>query len=242
LRKWYSWWETRRLKPIEVERCSKANLVLVTSEREASLLKGHLPNQHIVVVPNGVDITAFQLAPYEERLPRQLIFTGAMDYYPNIDAVLHFARLCWPRIRLHAPTTTWQIVGRNPPDIVRDLARMGGVSVTGSVPDVRPYLATATLAIAPLLIGAGTRLKILEALATGTAVVSTPVGCEGLPVVSGRHVLLADEPERFAQCIIDLLENASLRRALGHAGRQLAETYDWPRCTDEFLCALQTLA
>src|SRR5206468_2859821 len=191
-RKWYYWWESRKIRPVELERCRSAHGVLVTSEREASLLKSLLPNTMLAVVPNGVDTEAFQQPNQQPEIPDRIIYTGAMDSYPNVDAVLYFARECWPRIQSKVTTATWQIVGRNPPPVVQDLAKLPGISVVGSVPDVKPYLAAATVAIAPLLIGSGTRLKILEAFAMGKAVVSTSLGCEGLACVSGRDLMVAD--------------------------------------------------
>ena len=240
-RKWYNWWESRQLKPVELERCRNAQGVLVTSEREALVLKPLLPDSVIAVVPNGVDTEAFQRVSQEQQFSDRIVFTGSMDYYPNVDAVLYFARECWPLIRLKVPTATWQIVGRNPLPAVQNLAQLPGISVTGSVPDVKPYLADATVAIAPLLIGSGTRLKILEALAMGKAMVSTSLGCEGLPVVSGKHLIVADQPELFAQAIVDLLQNTEQRMSLGRAGRELAETYSWQHSGDVVVRALEKI-
>jgi len=241
-RKWYNWWESRQLKPVEIERCRKAQGVLVTSKREALLLKPLLPDSVISVVPNGVDTEVFQVSDQKQQLPDRIIFTGSMNYYPNIDAVHYFARECWPLIRLKVPSATWQIVGKDPPSAVRDLAKLSGVSVTGSVPDVKPYLAAATVAIVPVLIGSGTRLKILEAFAMGKAVVSTSLGCEGLAVTSGKHLLVADQPAAFAQSIVDLLQNVEQRTALGNAGRKLAETeYSWKQCGDDIIRALEKI-
>ena len=242
IRKWYNWWESRQLKPVELERCRNAQGVLVTSEREALLLKPLLPASMIAVVPNGVDLEAFQQTSQGQEIPGRLIFTGSMDYYPNVDAVLYFARACWPLIRLKIPTATWQIVGKNPPPVVRDLTKLPNISVTGLVPNVKPYLAAATVAIAPLLIGSGTRLKILEALAMGKAVVSTSLGCEGLNVVPSKHLIVADQPEVFAQSIVDLLQNAEQRIILGRAGRMLAETeYSWTRCGNDVINAVVSI-
>jgi glycosyltransferase involved in cell wall biosynthesis len=216
--------------------------VLVTSEREALLLKSLLPEGVFAVVPNGVDTDAFQEISQPQQVADRIIFTGTMDYYPNIDAVCYFARECWPLIRAQVPTATWQIVGKEPPPEVQDLAKLPGVSVTGAVPDTKPYLAAAAVAIAPLLIGSGTRLKILEALAMGKAVVSTSLGCEGLAVVSGKHLIVADQPAALAQSIVDLLRNAEQRTALGRAGRALVETeYSWKRCGDDVIGALEKI-
>jgi sugar transferase (PEP-CTERM/EpsH1 system associated) len=228
LRKWYNWYEYRLVKQAEIERCRKADLVLVTSERERQILKGLLPENLIEVVRTGIDIEAFSENCAEQEAPHQVIFTGTMNYYPNTNAVLFFAQQCWPLIRAKVPDASWQIVGRNPPPEVRRLAELPGVTVKGSVPDVRPYLASSAVAIAPLQIGSGTRVKILEAFAMGKAVVSTSIGYQGLGVEPGKHLLLADQPEAFAQAVVELLHNPSMRIALGKAGRSLVEAeYSW---------------
>jgi sugar transferase (PEP-CTERM/EpsH1 system associated) len=241
-RKWYNWLESRLLKPIEIERCRRADAVLVTSEREHLLLKNLLPRRVIEVIPNGVDTEAFQSDYLAQEGSNQLIFTGTMDYYPNIDAVLFFAQQCWPLIQMLVPGVTWQIVGRKPPPEVQRLIELPGVTVTGFVPDVRPYLARSAVAIAPLQIGSGTRLKILEAFAMQKAVVSTIVGCEGLSVESGKHLMVADQPEAFAQAVVELLRNPSMRLALGSAGRALVEAeYSWKQCGAQLLHVLEEM-
>ncbi|MBO0794816.1 MAG: glycosyltransferase, partial [Ktedonobacteraceae bacterium] len=144
LRKWYNWREYGPLMRGEIERCSSADLLLVTSERERDLLAHMLPGRRTEVVPNGVDTQAFcPGADDGQEIEHQLIFTGTMDYYPNTEAVLSFAQQCWPRIRARVPDATWLIVGRNPSPAVRLLGELPGVTVVGSVPDVRPYLARA---------------------------------------------------------------------------------------------------
>lgn len=237
LRKWYNWRESRILKRIELEYCRKADIVLVVSERERLLLKDLLPDQLIEVVPNGVDIAAFHEDYPVQEVPDQIIFTGTMDYYPNTNAVLFFAKHCWPRIREQIPTATWLIVGKNPPLEVQRLAtELPGVTVTGTIPDVRPYLMSSAVAIAPIQVGSGTRLKILEALAAQKAVVSTTIGCEGLSVVPGEHLIVADTPETFIQAVVTLLRNSHMRSTYGHVGRALVEAeYSWERCGSQLL-------
>ena len=223
IRRWYSWWESRQVRSAELRRCSQSCGVLVTSAREASLLKSSLPNATVYVVPNGVDLENACDAHSARELDDRIVFVGSMEYYPNVDAVLHFASECWPLIRSNAPRVTWTIVGRDPPSSVLKLGKVPGITVTGTVPDVRPYLAAATVAIAPLRIGGGTRLKILEAFAMSKAVVSTSLGCEGLDVIPGKHLIVADQPEAFAQCVVDLLQDKDKRAALGSAGRGLSK-------------------
>lgn len=242
LRKLYSWLEARSLQPEEIRRCGAASLVLVTSERERGELERLAPASAVALVPNGVDPDFFRPCPASEVREQSIVYTGAMDYYPNIDAVLQFAAHTWPLIQARLPGATWTIVGKNPPPQVQQLGQLSGVNVTGSVVDVRPYLAQAAVAIAPLLIGGGTRLKILEAFAMGKAVVSTSLGCEGLHVAAGRELLIADEPERFAEAVESALDDSQLRRSLGQAGRKLIEAeYSWEQCGSRLLDALDAL-
>lgn len=238
LRKWYNWREYHLVRAAELERCRKADIVMVTSERERSILQSELPESAIEVIPNGVDIEHFNENTLQE-VEGQIVFTGSLEYYPNVDAVLSFARNCWPRIRAKLPGVIWQIVGKNPLPEVKRLSELPGVRVFGSVEDTRPYIASSQVAIAPLAIGSGTRLKILEAFAMGKAVVSTSIGCEGLMVEPEKHLLVADQPEAFADAVIDLLGNRERRQALGFAGRSLVEScYSWEQSGKRLLAAL----
>lgn len=249
-RKLYNWLESCRLAPIELRRCAAADVVLVTSERERQALHRSLPNSFIEVVPNGVDLEFFSRSTLPQTTHASLsatdttpriVFTGAMNYFPNVDAVVSFAHTCWPRIREQVPDAKWLIVGKDPLASVQRLAELPGVTVTGAVPDVRPYLGSATLAIAPLLVGGGTRLKILEAFAMGLPVVATRLGCEGLAVVPGQHLLVADTPEDLADAIVRCLTDAGLSARLGAAGQALAEAkYGWDAISAHLLRVLAT--
>src|SRR5262249_19343747 len=203
MRRYYNWLEYRLLKPVELARCRRASAISVTSEREQALLRSLVPEVPIEVVPNGVDTASFHpSATHEPEVARRLVFTGTYAYRPNVDAVLSFARECWPRIRACLPDATWDIVGSAPPPNVLALAALPGMRVTGAVPDVRPYLAGAAVAVVPIRFGGGTRLKVLEALAMGKAVVSTSLGCEGLALKSGTHLVVEDDPEAFASEVV----------------------------------------
>jgi glycosyltransferase involved in cell wall biosynthesis len=186
-----------------------------------------------VVVPNGVDTTFFHpappgMAPAPGADP-QIVFTGMMAYYPNHDGVLYFADAIWPAIRRELPAAHWLIVGAEPPPAVRALDGAAGITVTGRVDDVRPYSWRSGVSIVPLRMGGGTRLKIVEALAMGQAVVSTSVGCEGIAVAPGRNLVVADDPAAFAAAVVDLLRDPARAAAIGAAGRALAEQqYSWP--------------
>jgi sugar transferase (PEP-CTERM/EpsH1 system associated) len=187
----------------------------------------------IHVVPTGVDTAFFAPAgdAPEAASPaasRSLIFTGSMDWLPNEDAMAFFCRDILPLLRSEEPDVTISIVGRAPTPAVRRLASEHGVTVTGRVDDVRPYMRDAAVYVVPLRIGGGTRLKIFEAMAMAKAVVSTTVGAEGLPVTAGEHLLIADEPRGFARGVVRLLRDIDKRRAVEQAARQLVVSkYDW---------------
>lgn len=238
-RRGFNWLEYRRVRPLEIAWCKRADMVLVTSEREQRVLRALLPEKNVQVVPNGVDIEAFSPNPSVTEMPGRIIFTASFDYYPNVQGALHFAEHCWPLIRSALPEATWHLVGRNPPDEIMRLGTLPGVTVTGTVPEVQPHLAAAQVAIVPLLTGAGTRLKILEALSMRRAIVSTALGCEGIDCVPGKHLLIADDPVAFAGAVVDLLRDASRRASLGEAGRRLVEErYSWDYCGAELLAAV----
>lgn len=242
VRKAYNWIEYRSLRRGELERCARATAVSVTSERERRVLGEMLPTVAPLVVPNGVDLSAFTPAQPGDEAPGRVVFTGTLGYYPNVQAVQHFARAIWPAVRAAEPEATWQIVGSHPPAEVRRLGELPGVTVTGTVPQVQPYLAAASVVVVPILVGAGTRLKVLEALAMGKAVVTTSVGCEGLGLVSGEHAIIADGPDVFADAVVALLRDDAQRVALGRAGRALAEErYGWERCAAPLLELLADL-
>jgi glycosyltransferase involved in cell wall biosynthesis len=192
------------------------------------MLLADAPQARTAVVPNGVDLDFFRAgATPAVRAPTTLLFFGAIDYHPNTDAMLFFAREVMPLLRSRVPRVRLCIVGRRPPEAVTAL-RGPDVEVAGAVEDVRPYLERAAVVIVPLRLGGGTRLKILEALAMGKAVVSTTLGAEGLDVVPDRDLLLADDPATFAAQIRRLLDDPELAARIGAAGRRVVEArYGW---------------
>jgi len=242
------WWrralleiEWRKMRSVERRACTEANLTVAVSEDDRNRLAADAPGAAIVSVPTGVDVDYFQ--PGQGRqVPGRLVFSGSMDWYPNEDAMLHFVHEIMPRVRAHVPAVSLTIVGRNPTEKVRTLGDQPGVLVTGTVNDVRPYIAEAALYIVPLRVGGGTRLKIFEALAMGKAVVSTTVGAEGLDLVPGMHIALADGSDAFSQAVVRLLEDAHGRESLGQRGRRIVEErYSWPSVTRAFELHLQTV-
>jgi glycosyltransferase involved in cell wall biosynthesis len=206
----------------------------VTSERDAAVISRTLPLVRAAVVPNAVDTEHFMPQP-DRTVPGTVLFFGTLGYHPNVDGILFFLREVLPLLRRATPGLTVQVVGAAPPPAVLRLAGPD-VIVTGEVDDVRPYLARAQAVIAPLRIGGGTRLKILEAMAMGKPVVSTTLGAEGLAARADKEILIADTPETFARQLGRILVDDRLATALGSAARRLVETsYDWSASAEKLV-------
>jgi polysaccharide biosynthesis protein PslH len=228
LRRTYNLLEYWKYRSDEGRICREMELILATSTRDCETMRNWKGITTCVVIPNGVDTKCFVPAERDDQRSSTVLFTGTMNYSPNAEAMLYFVGEIWPLIQKRMPATVLQIVGHSPPLEISKLAELPNIAVLGSVPDVRPYLAAAQVVVAPLRIGGGTRLKILEAMAMARAVVSTSLGCEGLDVQHGRHLLVADDPPTFAESVCDLLTNPTRQAEIGHEGRQLVqESYDW---------------
>lgn len=216
--------EGSRLARHEASAAWRARRCLVATALEETLLRVLAPWAAITVIPNGVDLEYFTPAPTAAATPT-VVFTGAMDYFPNADGAVHFARTIFPRVRAAVPEARFVIVGKNPAPAVRRLASLPGVGVTGSVADVRPYLEDAAVAVAPLRVARGVQNKILEAMAAALPVVATPRAYEGLEARIGAHLLVEDDPPAFAEAVIRLLGSPDLRSRLGRAARAFVETH-----------------
>ncbi len=220
--------EYRKMRAAELDWCARQDVVLATSERDVQLLDRDVPSVPKHVVPNGVDSDFFTPAPAGTEVePFTLAFTGMMAYVPNHDGIKWFLDQVFPLVLKRVPQAKLYVVGKSPPPhiVQRESAH---VRVTGTVPDVRPYVWRAAAYVVPLRMGGGTRLKIAEALAMKKPLVSTRVGCEGIALVDGESALLADEPQPFADAVVRLLEDPALGARLAEQGRQLATTnYDW---------------
>ena len=206
--------------------------VLAVSEDDQRTLADLAPRTPVAVVPNGVDAAHFSRAALGGRLcfgGPTLVFSGTLDFRPNVDAVRWFADAVWPHIRASRPDARLVLVGKRPAPALLRLAADPAVVVVGEVSDARPYLAAASVYIVPMRIGGGVRLKLLEALALEAPVVSTGMGAEGIVGLrDGVHCLLADQPAAFAQAVLRLLDDSALAARLGAAGRALvAAGYDW---------------
>jgi sugar transferase (PEP-CTERM/EpsH1 system associated) len=221
----------RRWEPLYAERFGRC---IAMSEVDRDLLLSANPHLRLSVVTNGVDAHLCQPLPLNSA-QNKLVFVGSMDYMPCVDAALFFCHEVLPRIQSSVGEVELWIVGRNPVPEVRKLEG-DGIHVTGQVDDVVPYYSQSAACVVPLRAGGGTRLKILEAMALGRPVVSTSIGCEGLDVVDGQHLLIADSPEEFAQKTVRLLTDRRLYHHLLTEARQLVVArYDWDAIAEKLM-------
>ncbi len=221
--------EARKLRRYEKQLIRRFDQCTVTTEGELDAFKSLDVAVPCQVIPNGVDPAYFRPGPDNPRGSPVIAFLGRMDYFPNVDAVVHFATKILPIIQGSVPRAELRIIGSNPTRAVRRLARRPGISVTGYVPDVRPALGDAVVAVAPLRIARGTQNKILQFMAMGIPVVASPEAARGIQALPGRDLLVADHPEGFARHVIEVIHNARLREALSRAGRrQVENAHAWP--------------
>lgn len=224
--------ELLKVPPFEVEVCAGFSACLATTEEDARALGPAEQGTRLEVLPNGVDGRLFGCAPRGGT--DSLLFVGTMNYFPNVDAATWFAERVFPRIRAARPRVRLRLVGSKPNRAVRRLARVPGVEVTGMVPNVVPYLESATVFVAPMRVGGGFPNKVAEALAAKLPTVATPAAYAGIAgLVPGTHLLAATSPEEFASRTLRLLGDADLRNRLGSAGREFMHAnYGWDRMVD----------
>jgi len=202
------------------------DLILATSAADAAIVRQIAENVPVTLYPNALPEIA---APSRRHEAEQIVFSGNLEYSPNILGIQFFAKSIWPSLRSRWPKLRWKIVGKNPAGVARLVEGDSRIVLTGFVEEAITVLAGARVAIVPLLSGSGTRVKILEAWAAGTPVVSTSIGAAGLEGVNGEHFLIADDPGQFEDAVSRLLASAPDRVRLGAAGRQLFEQrYTWP--------------
>jgi len=239
------WWEGQRVLAHEKRLARRFDLCTATTRAEWETLNGYGAATSTAWFPNGVDSTFFSpgAEPYD---PDTIVFIGRMDYYPNQQGMFDFCADVLPLLRTYRPSLKLQIVGADPSPAVRRLGELPGVTVTGSVPDVRPYVKRAALTVAPLRIARGTQNKILEAMAMGVPVVTTSVAAGGVDAVPGDHLLTADTPEQTCAAILSVMNSAAERARLARTSRERMLTHHaWPssmrrldgiiqRCTEGF--------
>jgi sugar transferase (PEP-CTERM/EpsH1 system associated) len=235
-----SWFEWKRMEAAERKYLQKADQVIAVSENDRRTFLKYVDANKVAVTETGVDTKFFQPGA-DEEIPNSLAFTGSMDWLPNEDAIVYFAEEILPLIKQRLADVTLAVVGRKPSRrLIALSAGLPEIQFTGWVEDVRPYVMKRAVYIVPLRIGGGTRLKIFEAMSMGKPVVSTSIGAEGLPVRNGEHLLLADDPAKFADLTVRLLWDAARRRQIGMAARHLVEeNYSWATVSKGFAQVLE---
>jgi len=211
----------------ELRACRRFDKIITLTDADRRELLSFEPGLDIEVVPMGVDSSCFRPQDVPEE-PNSLVFVGYFRHSPNVHGIIRFCREILPLIRREIPEVKLSIVGSSPPDEIIRLGKMDNVVVTGWVEDIKPYIARSAVCIAPLWLGTGMRVKILEAWGMGKPVVTTSVGSQGIDCIPGEDVLIADDPQEFAAHTVRLLRDKALREKLGRNGRKRVEAqYDW---------------
>ena len=230
MKRWYVRRQWKKFEKFEKWAFAHATWSVAVSERDAELIRSDMNGtEQTEVVDNGVDTEYFRPQRDVERDPRRMLFLGSLDWRPNQDAVKLLLDSIFPQVRAAEPRATLSLVGRQPPDWMRQqAAAIPGVSLFANVPDVRPYLATCGMLVVPLRVGGGSRLKILEALATATPVVSTRVGAEGLNLIPDQHLTITDDETGIANAALQLMQDPEFYADQADEGRRLVvRDYDW---------------
>ena len=222
--------EYRKLRAFEGRYARKFDRVLLISPHDLRAIERDAPEDNVFFSPHGVDYDFFAPDPAVEKTPNSLVFTGNMGYAPNVDAARYFYEQIFPSVREQVPDVTWTVVGTNPAPEIAALAADDAVTVTGRVPDLRVHLNRAQVAIDPLRVGAGLQNKVLEGMSVGVPMVITSVANEGIQASHPDTLLIADEPEAFAQRVVELLQDEDKRRRMGAAARAfIIEHWSWEK-------------
>jgi polysaccharide biosynthesis protein PslH len=206
--------QSRRMAKFEAQASQRFTRVIAVSQRDKCTFEQRYGLRNVRTIDTSVDLDYFSQSCSDKRFNNRMVFVGSMDWEPNRQGILRFVHRILPLVSKTIVTPELLIVGRNPPADIRSLAEFPGVSVTGTVEDIRPHLQTAAVAIVPLYSGGGTRLKIFEAMASGVPVVSTTLGAEGLALRHGEHLLIADSDPEFAQAVVRILQDKTLAKSL----------------------------
>jgi glycosyltransferase involved in cell wall biosynthesis len=230
----YSFMQWYRLRGFERHVLRESKRVLAVSPADAAALSrlSLFTRDRVTLLPNGVDPDFWwrgAIKPEDLEVGSEaIVFDGTMDFRPNVDAVLWFAQDVWPLVRAERPHARFYIVGRNPLPEVLALSEDPGIIVTGMVDDTRPWVAGGEVYVVPMRMGGGVRLKVLQAMAMECAIVSTPMGAEGIAVRPGKDMLITFSPRGFANAVLLLLSDRHRRRALGASARELVSSqYSW---------------
>jgi len=235
--RWISKIEYAKMARFEPAQVRRFHHVLAVSDEDCRAMTGMVERARMTVIPTGVDLAMYRYDPEARANAPLVVFSGSMDWAPNIDGVEYFCQEIWPHVLAQVPAARFRIVGRNPHARVQKLASRS-VEVTGSVPSILDHFREAAVLVVPLRIGGGTRIKIYEGMAMGKATVSTRLGAQGLDVRHGQDILLADEPRQFAEYVVRLLLDDETRHEYQAAAAATAQKHDWSTVTERLVEAL----
>ena len=222
--------EYRKLRAFEGPYAQKFDKVLLISPHDLKAIEHEPPVDKTFFSPHGVSFEHFTADPSVEKEPCSIIFSGNMGYAPNVDAARYFYEEIFPLVQQQIPQARWAVVGTDPAPEISKMAEDPAVTVTGRVPDLRDYMNRAQVSVDPLRVGAGLQNKVLEGMSMGLPMVITSVANEGIQAVHGENILIADEPDVFAQHVVGLLEDAEKRSRLGRAARAfIVEQWSWEK-------------
>lgn len=241
LRRSFYGFEERRVRRYEQQAWRDASACVLTSARDESIVREHAPETLTAAVLNAVDVEYFRPTGREHD-PRTLVFNGTLDYRPNVDAAEFLVEEILPRVRRRVSDVRAVVVGRGREDVLERLRR-AGAEATGEVADIRPFLEQAAAVVVPIRAGGGTRFKVVEGLAMARPMVSTTIGCEGIDVRDGEHLLVADDADAFASAVVRLFDEPGFAASLGRAGRDLVEReYSWERAGERLAAVHEQVA
>ncbi len=234
LRRWYMRRQWKKYEAFERWAYRSASVTIAVSAEDAQLMRERFGAERVEVVDNGVDTAIYAPDSPSLRDPRRVLFLGSLDWRPNLDAVRLLLDEIFPRVIAQEPEARLLVVGRKPPQWLRDAVRhRPGIELHADVPEVKSFLASSGMLAVPLRIGGGSRLKILEALAACLPVITTTIGVEGLNLADGQHVTVADGVEAMATAIVNGIREPATIRRQAEAGRQrVLEQYDWKGLAD----------
>ncbi|HEY2908713.1 MAG TPA: TIGR03087 family PEP-CTERM/XrtA system glycosyltransferase [Gemmataceae bacterium] len=240
-KRWLYRLESRRVRKLERDFPKWTRAVAVVSQAEADVFDAFAGTGAATVAANGVDLDYFSISRESKTSAHpSCVFVGAMDYWPNVDGAVWFAREVWPRLRVQLPDAEFRIVGRKPTPEVQRLTEIPGVQVIGSTPDVRSFVAEASVVVVPLRLARGIQNKVLEAMAMGKAVVAAPPALAALKTEPGTHLLEAESPEEWIEALTGLFTNPQRRRELGLAARQYVKRHHhWETCLEPLLAKIE---
>jgi glycosyltransferase involved in cell wall biosynthesis len=223
LKKLKDYYDSLQMMKRELDVLNQMDRVICMNRHDANALVGYVPQEKLEILPHGVDTAYFAPMADVAPEPNAIGYFGAFQHYPNVDAVHYFVHDIFPLVKERIPDAHFYVIGSNPPEEIRQLHGRTDITVTGFVPDIRPYMARCAVIVAPIRLGLGMRVKVVEAMAMGKPVVATELACEGIDVTDGVDAAMANTEESFAESVCYMLQDHACASAMGASARKLVE-------------------